>query len=120
MVRASWEEFTADLSEDDLRLLNAYRSASLDVGDDVEERIHRTEVQYAGKRIFTSGFIKSGRLEIAVDLLRVVDHPLLRDAFNTTQKVITHRFALSSVDDLDDEIVAWLTEAHETVGPGTR
>lgn len=119
MVRASWEEFTADLDEHDLAMIHAFRERALSLPE-VEERIHRTEVQYAVRRIFTAGFVRSHRLEIAIDLLRDVDHRLLRDAFHTTQRVITHRFALSAVEDLDDEIIEWLSEAHETVGPGTR
>jgi len=107
------------MSDADLELLNAYRTAALD-RPDVEERVHKTEVQYVRQRIFTSGFVKSHRLEIAVDLLRSVEHPLLRGAFHTTKKVITHRFTISQIDELDGDIVDWVAEAHDTVGRGTR
>ena len=62
----------------------------------------------------------SGRLEVAIDLLRQVDHPALLQSFPTTRKVYTHRFTFTSADQLDADIVAWVIEAHDDVGPGTR
>ncbi len=117
MVRATWGELTAGLDESDLALLSAYRER---VGalPDVEERVHRTEIQFARDRIFTSGFMKSHRLEIVVDLLRHAEHPRLLAAFNTTQKVVTHRLTLVSVDDIDS-VMDLIREGWETVGPGT-
>jgi len=39
-----------------------------------EERVHRTEVAWADRRVFASAFIVSGRLEVAIDLPRQVEH----------------------------------------------
>lgn len=119
MVRATWEELTARLDDHGLKLLSAYRDLVLELPD-VDERVHRTEVAYARVRVFTSGFVKSHRLEIAVDLLRQAEHPRLMGAFRTTKRVVTHRLTLTAVDDLDESVRALITEAHETVGPGTR
>lgn len=102
-----------------VELFRAFRQLVLDAGDS-EERVHPTEVAWAVKRVFAAAFILSGRLEIAIDLLRAVEHPALRQGFATTNKVITHRFKIKSVDQLDDQIRSWLVEAHHTVGPGTR
>lgn len=85
-----------------------------------EERAHPSEVAWAGKRVFAAAFLKSGRLEIAIDLLRRVEHPALRESFATTKKVYTHRFRIESPEELDERIRDWLVEAHDTVGPGTR
>jgi hypothetical protein len=119
MVRTTWEAFTDDLDDRDLELLETFRQAALALPS-VEERVHETEVQYAVERIFAAGFVRSHKLELAIDLLREVEHPHLRAAFPTTKKVVTHRFGLPSVDAFDDRIRGWLAEAHETVGPGTR
>lgn len=99
-------------------LLTAFRTHLTRIPD-VEERVHRTEVAYARERVFASAYVKSGWLEIAVDLLREADHPLLKVAFATTKKVTTHRFTVGSPDQLAslDEL---FREAADTVGPGTR
>ena len=102
-----------------VELFYAFRELVLAAGE-CEERVHPTEVAWAGKRVFAAAFIKSGRLEIAIDLLREVDHPALRQAFPTTKKVYTHRFTLTSPDQLDGRFRDWLVEARDTVGPGTR
>ena len=118
MAAASWEEFTATFSPADLDLISAFRDAALALPGTVE-RVHRTEVAFAVERVFASGFIKSHRLEIAVDLLRTLPHPLLLQAFPTTKRVITHRLTLTEVEQLES-VLPMLDEAHRTVGPGTR
>lgn len=100
-------------------LFHAFRELVLGAGE-CEERVHPTEVAWADKRVFAAAFIKSGRLEIAIHLLRQVDHAALRQSFPTTQKVYTHRFTITSAGQLDADIRNWLGEAHDTVGPGTR
>jgi len=77
-------------------------------------------VAWADKRVFAAAFIRSGRLENAIDLLRKVEHPALRQSFATTGKAFTHRFKITSAEQLDRQIQSWLIEAHDTVGPGTR
>jgi hypothetical protein len=117
MARSSWAELTADLTEADVALLSAYRERALALGDDVEERVHRTEIVYARLRYFTTGFIKGHRLEIAIDLLRPAPLPRLRQAFPSTQRVLTHRVWVDAVEQLDDLADA-LRESYDTVGPG--
>jgi hypothetical protein len=118
MVRATWEELIADERPEHVVLLTAFRTHLRRIPH-AEERVHRTEVSYARDRVFASAYVKSGWLEVAIHLLRTVDHPLLRMAFATTQKVTTHRFTLGSPDQLAslDDL---FREAAETVGPGTR
>ncbi|MCU1441476.1 MAG: hypothetical protein JWP85_2473 [Rhodoglobus sp.] len=117
MVRSTWAELTAGLSPADLELYTAYRDRCRTLPG-CEERVHRTEVQYALHRVFTSGHMKSHRLQLAVDLLREAEHPLLRQAFHTTKKVITHRIDVTSVDELET-VMPLIREAHDDVGPGT-
>ncbi|GAA1443243.1 DUF5655 domain-containing protein [Leifsonia poae] len=118
MVQATWDEFTAGFDERDLALIGAFRAAATALPD-VTEHVHRTEVQYKVVRVFTSAYVKSHWLEVAVDLLREVEHPLLKQAFPTTKRVITHRFTLASPDQVS-EIAELMREARDTVGPGTR
>ena len=117
MVRSSWAELTAGLSPADLELFEAYRSACAALPG-VEEPVHATEVQYAVKRIFTSGYLKSHWLEIAVDLLREAEHPLLRAVFPSTKKVFTHRLTLSEPGQVES-VMELIREARDQVGPGT-
>jgi hypothetical protein len=102
-----------------VELFRRFRALVLAAGE-CEERVHRTEVAWADRRVFAAAFIISGRLEVAIDLLRRVDHPALLQSFPTTRKVYTHRFTFTEPDQLDADIEAWLVEAHDDVGPGTR
>jgi hypothetical protein len=119
MATSTWEELTADLDDDDLALLTAYREAVRGMPG-VTEKVSRTEVAYLVKRQFTSAYIRNHYLEIAVHLLREADHPLLRARFPTSAKVTTHRLTLTRPDQLDDELLALIDEARQDVGPGTR
>lgn len=119
MVESTWPEFTATMTPDDLELVEAFRGMALTLPGTME-RVHRTEVQFRLDRVFAVAFIKSHRLEIAIDLLREVGHPLLFAAFPTTKKVVTHRLTITDPSQLDDSIGQLLAEAHSTVGPGTR
>jgi uncharacterized protein DUF5655 len=119
MVLVPWATFTEGLSDQDAQLLGLFRDAAMAL-DGVTERVHRTEVQYVRTRIFTAGFIKSHNLELAIDLLRRAEHPLLRSSFPTTQQVLTHRLKISSINEFDVSVLGLLQEAYETVGPGTR
>lgn len=120
MAKSTWTKLTADLGKEDEALFTAYRDMCLGLGKDVEERVHATQVAYAVKRVFTSAYIKSHYLEIAVDLLREAEHPALRASFHTTKKVITHRLTVQEIDELDDQLRDLLVEPRDTVGPGTR
>jgi len=100
-------------------LLHKVRDKVLALGP-IDERVHPSEVAWADKRVFTSAFIVSNRLELAIDLLRIVEHKQLREAFATTKKVTTHRFWFDDAAQLDKAIFEWIAEAYETVGPGTR
>ena len=86
----------------------------------VTEKVSRTEVAYLVARQFTSAFLRSHRLELAIHLLRAVDHPLLRERFLTTNRVMTHRLAIERLDQIDDDLVALIDEARGDVGLGTR
>ena len=111
-------QYTTGKNPAAVALLHKVRDKVLALGA-VDERVHPTEIAWADKRVFTSAFIVSNRLELAIDLLRVVEHPQLREAFATTKKVSTHRFWFDDAAQLDKAIFDWIAEAHKTVGPGT-
>ncbi|MCU1518924.1 MAG: hypothetical protein JWQ75_3645 [Pseudarthrobacter sp.] len=102
-----------------VELFRRFRVLVLAAGE-CEERVYRTEVAWADRRVFAAAFIIAGRLEVAIDLLRQVDHPALLQSFPTTKRVYTHRFSFTSAAQLDADVEAWLVEAHDDVGPGTR
>ena len=102
-----------------VELFRRFRALVLAAGE-CEERVHRTEVAWADRRVFAAAFIISGRLEVAIDLLRQVEHPALLQSFPTTRKVYTHRFTFTHAGQLDGDLRAWVIEAHDVVGPGTR
>ena len=116
MVRSTWAALTKGLSADDLALLTAYRETVLALGD-VEERINSSDVSFAVKRIFTSGYVKSHYLEVGIELVREAEHAQLRTSFATSKKVTMHRLTLTSVAQVKT-LVPLLREARDTVGPG--
>lgn len=118
-VTMTLEEFLRDEPQEAVALFRAFRELVLAAGDS-EERVHPSEVAWARKRVFAAAFLKSCRLEIAIDLLREVQHPRLLQAFPTTKRVTTHRLTITDPEHLDDSIARLLDEAWATVGPGTR
>ena len=112
-------EYTAGKRPEAVALMHRFRDLVLALGD-VEERAHKSEVAWARKRVFAAAFILSNRPEVAINLLRTVSHPNLRQAFPTTSRVITYRIYFTQPQEIDEEIAAWVKEAWETVGPGAR
>jgi hypothetical protein len=49
-----------------------------------------------------------------------VERPGLIAAFDTTERVITHRIRITDPQQLDDSLEALVAEAYEEVGPGFR
>jgi len=86
----------------------------------IETSVSRTVVYFKRSRVFAGGFVRGRKLEIVIDLLRTVEHPLLLSSFHTTKKVVSHRLRISETGQLDDSIQALLHEAYADVGPGTR
>ncbi|UNK45842.1 DUF5655 domain-containing protein [Arthrobacter sulfonylureivorans] len=113
------DEFLANRNPKAVSLFLEFRAIVLSLGP-VQERVHRTEVAWADQRVFADAFTLSDRLEVAIHLLRRVEHPQLLQAFPTTRKVMTHRLSITAAGQLDDTIEALLAEALDTVGPGTR
>jgi|SRR5215210_8834377 len=118
-MRSTWEELTEGLSDGDLALLTVYRDFCRGLPE-VEEQVHRTQVQYARRRIFTSGYVKSHRLEVGVELLREASHPRLRTSLATSKRVTMHRITLREPSEFDEALRELIAEACETVGPGLR
>ncbi|MET0934149.1 MAG: DUF5655 domain-containing protein [Mycetocola sp.] len=120
MTDTEVEAFLAGQRDGPVAMFRTYRDLVLAAGDDIDERVHRTEVAWARKRTFTSAFFLADRLELAIDLLRPIQHPRLLMSFPTTQKVVTSRLSITAIDQVDDALVALIDEAYATVGPGTR
>ncbi|MDJ0314826.1 hypothetical protein [Arthrobacter sp. H35-D1] len=74
MATSSWSQLTADLDQEDLAKLTAFRDYCRSLPD-VEERVHSAEIAYARKRTFASAYIKSHYLEVGIELLRAVADP---------------------------------------------
>jgi len=119
MAAGTWAQFTGGLDEEDLAKISAFRDYCRELPD-VEERIHSADVTFARERSFASAYIKSHYLEIGIELLRSVHDPKPRTSFSTSKRVVMHRYSLRHLKDFDDSIRALISEAADTVGPGTR
>ncbi len=116
MVRSTWEALTKGLDESDLKMLTAYRDACRSLPG-VHEEVHSKQIQYKVERVFTSAYVKSHWLEIGVDLLEEVEHPLLRTVYPTSKRVFTHRFTLSKASEVRS-VMKFIRTSAKTVGPG--
>lgn len=101
-------------------LLRDVRRMALDADPSVRERVSKSLVGWSGKRSFATAYVQGRYLELSIDLLHAVNHPRLRQSFETTKTVTTHRFTFGPDHKPDARIRAWLREAFETVGPGAR
>lgn len=60
-------EYTTGKRAEAVALMHRFRDLVMAL-DDVEERVHKSEVAWARKRVFAAAFILSNRLEVAIDL----------------------------------------------------
>lgn len=112
-----WDDYTSNLTDSEAALMNSVRRlTNRFAGSD--ETVTNGGVRFKRRRTYAAASIKAHQLEVAIDLLREVDHRLLRDRFATTSTVVTHRLTLTQLDQLDDDTAALITEAYDTVGPG--
>ena len=119
MVESTWEKYSAGFTDADVALVERMRSF-IEPLDGVTEHVTSSQIAWKRTRTFATGYVKSHYLEISIDLTRTDDHPRLKEAFHTTKKVVTHRFTIHSLDELDGSIKKLVREAWETVGPGFR
>jgi hypothetical protein len=82
--------------------------------------VRKSIVYWRRSRIWAGAFCNGRRLELNIDLLREVDHPLTLAVVPHTARVLTHRLRVTGSEQLDASLAALLHEAYETVGPGTR
>lgn len=114
------EQYLADKNPDAAPVFLAFRKHALAAGKDVSEKVSRTMVAWKGQRTFAAAYIKGRYLECSIDLLHAVDHQHLKASFHTTKAVVTNRFTLEPDESVDEAMRAWLCEAYDQVGPGTR
>lgn len=111
---ATVDDYLADKEPAAVDVFRRFRSMALALGDDVDETVHQSEISWSRTRVFAAAFVYASRLEVALDLPRRVHHHTLREAFPTNGTITTHRFSLSSVDDLDGYFTELLDEAYRT------
>lgn len=114
------EAYLADKNPEAAALFRRFQELVMACGHDVIPSVSRTTVFFKRQRVFAGAFVRGRRLEPVIDLLRKVNHPCLRGAFHTTKEVISHRFTMTSPEQLDGSIQDLLREAYDSVGPGTR
>ncbi|UYP21034.1 DUF5655 domain-containing protein [Rhodococcus sp. Z13] len=108
------DDYLADKDPAAVDVFRRVRAMILDLGDDVTEQVHSSEISWSRTRVFAAAFVYSSRLEVALDLPKRVHHRTLREVFPNKGPVTTHRLSVSSVDELDDHFIALLEEAYRT------
>ena len=116
---AAIDKYLANKSENGTRLFRAFQQLVESCGES-HPSVSRTIVFFKRARVFAGAAVKGRRLEVVIDLLREIEHPLLLVSFPTTKKVFSHRLRIVEVEQLDQSVAALLREAYDDVGPGTR
>ncbi len=117
---ATVDDYLADKEPAAVDAFLRFRALVLALGDDVEERVHASEVSWwCRDRVFAAAFVYASKLEVALDLPRRVHHAALREAF-PTGPITTHRLSLSAGGDFDDHLAELLDEAYATAAEPRR
>ncbi|MBM7460408.1 DUF5655 domain-containing protein [Rhodococcus coprophilus] len=116
---ATVDDYLADKDPAAVDAFLRFRTMVLALGDDVEERVHASEVSWSRDRVFAAAFVYASKLEVALDLPRRVHHAALREAF-PTGPITTHRLSLVAADDFDDHLTELLHEAYATAAEPRR
>ncbi|MCD2112521.1 MULTISPECIES: DUF5655 domain-containing protein [Rhodococcus] len=111
---ATVDDYLADKDPAAVDVFRHVRAMILDLGGDVTEHVHASEISWSRGRPFAAAFVYASRLEVALDLPRRIHHATLREAFPKKGTVTTHRLSVSSVDELDDHFVELLDVAYRT------
>lgn len=115
---ATVEDYLADKDPAAIEAFLRFRTMVLDLGDDIEERVHASEISWSRGRTFAAAFVYASKLEVALDLPRRVHHAALREAF-PTGPITTHRLSLANAAGFDDHLAELLREAYDTAAePG--
>lgn len=110
---ATVDDYLADKDPAAVDAFQQFRTMVFDLGDDIEERVHASEISWSRGRIFAAAFVYASKLEVALDLPRRVHHAALREAF-PTGPITTHRLSLADTAGFDDHLAELLREAYET------
>jgi hypothetical protein len=77
--------------------------------------VTKSRIAFRARRIFAGGFFRSRRLELFFDLPEPIPESERDDRFRAVweqgRRLWTHRLAITSVDELDDDVATWLKES---------
>jgi Domain of unknown function (DUF5655) len=95
-----------------VELYRAFEAAALAVGTDVEPEAVKTWISFRARMRFAGLAVQQRGLRCHVVLRRVLPHPrFVRIESIRTQHV--HSFRIDLLEDVDDDLRAWLAEAYE-------
>ena len=112
----SIEQYLDGKSREGTALFRGFAKMAQACGDDVAVSASRSAVSFKRNRAFAGGCVQVRQLEIAIDLLRDLEHECLRESVVADNGVHSHKLRITSTGDLYT-IVDLLREAYETVGP---
>jgi predicted transport protein len=93
------------------------RAIVQDFGDDVEMQTRKTYVAFArGKQFAVVQPSTQTRVDIGLKLPGVPPGERLEPAVNTGSGSMTHKVAVTSPEEIDDELIGWLRQAYESGG----
>jgi hypothetical protein len=109
--RVPLEAHLGALSPDERALWERFAGLIRDAGPS-EMIVTKSRIAFRAHRIFAGGFFMRGRLEIFFDLPEPVperdrDHRF-RQVWEQARRLWTHRLSLQSLDDVDEQLGAWL------------
>jgi hypothetical protein len=78
--------------------------------------LHKTQVSYRNGRTFAAAWVPYGRsggkdIMVSFSLRRKLEHPRIHDAIPHSANRCVHHVVISRAEEIDDELMNWLTEA---------
>jgi hypothetical protein len=112
MVVAPWTELIVKLDDDGRAKLTAFRDFCRSLGP-VDERVHKTDIAFAVKRVFASAYVKNHYLEVGIELTRAVTTPKPRATVAATKTRTLYRYSLRELSQFDSTITDLIREAYD-------
>jgi Domain of unknown function (DUF5655) len=107
------DEFFADRRPADRAIYEALERHLAGLGPHVVEAVG-VGIMLKRHRTFAELRPKRDRLELGFLLSRVLGHPRVRRTIPLSANRTAHLVDLCTPDDVDDEVLAWLTEAYDS------
>ena len=114
---SDFDPYLADMPETSVRMFRRFVEMARASGPVIFELQNGRIILRGTRRIFAGVRVLDNGLEGRLNLMRRVENPRLVKVDANARTLVSYRYSLTSISDLDDEFQRWLDEAY-AVGDG--